>query len=75
MSWAALTRVMVIRSREVLIPISTLVRLHQEYGVQFCSSYFRRDVEKLERVQWKATEMITGLENLNISSYVKGFSA
>lgn len=47
MSWAALARVIVSRSRDVLISTSsTLVRLHQEYGVQFCSPQFKRDVGK-----------------------------
>lgn len=65
MSWAALARVIVSRSRGVLIPTcSTLFRLHQECSVLFCSHQFRSDVEKLERAQWKATEIIRGLKNL-----------
>ena len=41
-----------------------LVRLHQEYYIQFWSLDLKKDIVELEKVQKRMTKMMTGLGHL-----------
>ena len=52
------------KSQDIILPLyKSLVRPHLEYGIQFWNPYLRKDIEKLERVQRRATKLIPSLRH------------
>ena len=50
------------KSKNVIIKLyKSLVRPRLEYCIQAWSPYLRKDIERMERVQRRATKLISGL--------------
>ena len=53
------------KSKDIMLPLyKSMVRPHSDYCIQAWKPYLRKDVDKLEKVQRRATQMIEGLEGL-----------
>ena len=52
------------KNKELILPLyKSLVRPHLEHAVQFWSPHLRRDIDKMERIQRRATKMIPEIRN------------
>ena len=59
-------RNIVYKSKEIILRLyKSLVRPHLEYCIQVWSPYFRKDIELLEKVQRRATKMISEFRHLS----------
>ncbi len=60
------------KSEKVILTLyNSLVRPHLEYCVQFWSPYYRKDIEKLERIKRRVTKMIPRLRNKSYEERIK----
>ena len=52
------------KNKELILPLyKTLVRRHLEHAVQFWFPHLRRDIDKMETLQRRATKMIPEIRN------------
>ena len=61
--WGSLPTIQVQKQRTILPLFKSLVRPHLEHLVQFWSPNLRRDIEKIEKTQRKASKMIHKIRN------------
>ena len=67
-----ISRTFVTRSKEVMMTLyKSLVRPHLEYCVQAWRPHLKKDIEKIEKVQRRATRMMMGREVLDYESRLK----
>ena len=68
-----IARNFIYKNKELILPLyKSLVRPHLEYAVQlFWSPHLRRDVDKIEKVQRRATKMIPEIRNLSYNQRIK----
>ena len=60
------------KSRSVMLPLyKSIVRPHMDYCVQAWRPHYRKDIDKLEKVQRRATKMVEGLEGYSYSDRLR----
>ena len=60
------------KNTELMLPLyKSLVRPHVEYAVQFWSPHLHRDIDKIERVQRKASKIIKEIRNHSYQQQLK----
>ena len=54
------------KPREIILPLYLmLMGPHLEYCIQMWRSPYRREIDLLECIQWRATKMIRGMQHLS----------
>ena len=60
------------KSSSVMLPLyKSIVRPHLDYCVQAWRPHYRKDIDKLEKVQRRATKMVEGLEGYSYSDRLR----
>ena len=59
------------KEKSLIIPLYRIVRPHLEYCIQARSPYLRKDIDMLEKIQWRATKLIPGLRDLTYEERLK----
>jgi len=63
------------RNKEIVLSLyNSLVRPHLEYAVQFWSPSLRMDVQRLERVQRRATKLIPSIRHMDYQSRLRALN-
>ena len=59
-------RTIIYKEKQLIVPLyKAIVRPHLEYCIQAWRSYRKKDIEKLERIQRRATKMIPELRDFS----------
>ena len=60
------------KARSVMLPLyKSIERSHFDYCVQARRPHYRKDIDKLEKVQRRATKMVEGLEGYSYSDRLR----
>ena len=61
-----------LKLRSFMLPLyKSIVRPHLDYCAQAWRPHYRKDIDKLEKVQKRATKMIEGLEGYSYSDRLR----
>ena len=62
-------RTIIYKEKQLIVPLyKAIVRQHLEYCIQAWRLYRKKDIDKLERIQRRATKMIPQLRDLSYES-------
>ena len=67
-----ISRTIMYKEKQIIVPLcKAIVRPHLEYCIQAWKPYRKTDIDKLDRIQRRATKMIPELRDLSYESNVK----